>query len=449
MTDLSEQPTYNLKVVIQETGVKPDTLRAWERRYGLPNPARSEGRHRLYSERDIDTIHWLVARQEEGLSISRAVKLWKRIEKEGQDPLENMPLKKEQPEFNLPELSEMPTSSVLADMRQAWVEACMNFDEASAENITNQAFALYPAETVCFKLLLAGLSEIGESWYQSNASVQQEHFASALVVRRLNALIAASPPPTRTGTILVGCPPGEDHTLAPLMISLLLRQRGWRVVYLGANVALDRFKATIKVIQPKMVVLTAQLLHTAASLADVANELKELDLPVAFGGRIFFTQPEVRECIPGYYLGDNLQQGIQSIEKILRDSAHAAEVPVLIENQIEEAKATLQHFREQRGRIESRLSTELQDENLDYEYIALANQQIASDIIAALKLGNLNYISGQLEWLRDLMTYRKVPPIALKIYLRTYLQIAKQVMDKRGQPIFDWLTKIIEANGFS
>ena len=53
--------TYNLKAVVQETNLKPDTLRAWERRYGLPNPERTAGGHRLYSQRDIDTLKWLIA----------------------------------------------------------------------------------------------------------------------------------------------------------------------------------------------------------------------------------------------------------------------------------------------------------------------------------------------------------------------------------------------------
>jgi DNA-binding transcriptional MerR regulator len=74
---MDETPTFNLKAVIQETGLKPDTLRAWERRYGLPSPKRTPGGHRLYSGRDIDMLKWLIARQEEGLSISRAVELWR------------------------------------------------------------------------------------------------------------------------------------------------------------------------------------------------------------------------------------------------------------------------------------------------------------------------------------------------------------------------------------
>ena len=47
MTATSDGPYFNLKAVVQQTGLKPDTLRAWERRYGLPTPQRSSGGHRL------------------------------------------------------------------------------------------------------------------------------------------------------------------------------------------------------------------------------------------------------------------------------------------------------------------------------------------------------------------------------------------------------------------
>ena len=84
---LSTTPAYNLKVVLKETGLAADTLRAWERRYGLPMPQRTAGGHRLYSQRDIETIKWLMKRQEEGLSISRAVDLWNEQLSSGTDPL--------------------------------------------------------------------------------------------------------------------------------------------------------------------------------------------------------------------------------------------------------------------------------------------------------------------------------------------------------------------------
>src|SRR5512139_3418975 len=84
---ISQTPAYNLKVVLKETGLKADVLRAWERRYHLPSPSRTPGGHRLYSDYDIEMLKWLKGRQVEGLSISRAVELWRENIASGRDPL--------------------------------------------------------------------------------------------------------------------------------------------------------------------------------------------------------------------------------------------------------------------------------------------------------------------------------------------------------------------------
>ncbi|MEZ4730564.1 MAG: hypothetical protein R3E79_25850 [Caldilineaceae bacterium] len=68
------------------------------------------------------------------------------------------------------------------------------------------------------------MAKIGEGWYAGQVTVQQEHFAPALAVRRLEALMATTPSPR--ARILVGCPAEEEHTFAPLLLSLLLRRRG-------------------------------------------------------------------------------------------------------------------------------------------------------------------------------------------------------------------------------
>ena len=90
MSSLDDLPIFNLRAVVQETGIKSDTLRAWERRYGLPQPERTSGGHRLYSRRDIEILKWLIARQETGLSISKAVDLWRQLESNGEDPLADL-----------------------------------------------------------------------------------------------------------------------------------------------------------------------------------------------------------------------------------------------------------------------------------------------------------------------------------------------------------------------
>ncbi len=73
MVSEDSNPVYNLRVVVRETGLTPDTVRVWERRYGLPQPKRTAGGHRLYSQSDIDILKWLAAKREAGLSISQAI----------------------------------------------------------------------------------------------------------------------------------------------------------------------------------------------------------------------------------------------------------------------------------------------------------------------------------------------------------------------------------------
>ena len=128
----SKNPALNLKVVLQETGIAADTLRAWERRYGLPMPQRTAGGHRLYSQYDIETIKWLLARQAEGLSISRAVDLWNEHTASGADPIAG---------FAPSTFSSVPTipansaANNLDSLRKQWITACMKFNEAAAEQV--------------------------------------------------------------------------------------------------------------------------------------------------------------------------------------------------------------------------------------------------------------------------------------------------------------------------
>ena len=314
---LSKNPAFNLKVVLQETNIAADTLRAWERRYGLPMPQRTAGGHRLYSQYDIETIKWLLARQSEGLSISRAVDLWNDHNASGVDPLAGLTPSTLTSTQATPAIYISPDTN-LDSLRAQWIAACMQFSESNSEQILNQAFSMFPVESVCMEILQKGMVEIGNLWYENGASVQQEHFASGLAMRRLDALLSASPAPTRNQTVLVGCPPNEWHTFTPLLLSLLLRRRGLNVVYLGANVPAEQFGETVKSVNAKLVILVAQTLVTAASLQITAQALENLRTPVGYGGRIFNLQPNLANHIPGYYLGDSIASSLETVEKILQ-----------------------------------------------------------------------------------------------------------------------------------
>lgn len=428
-------PTYNLKAVIQETGLKPDTLRAWERRYGLPQPQRTAGGHRLYSQHDIDLLKWLVARQEEGLSISRAVDLWQTLQAEGQDPLQ----------MAAPAPASLPAGNTITEMRRAWVAACLAFDERSAEHILAQASALYPLESVCFELLQKGLAQIGEGWYNGETTVQQEHFASALAMRRLEAFVTVTPPSTRPGRILVGCPSEEEHTFSALLLTLLLRRHGWEVIYLGANVPTAHLAATIDKTKPDLVILPAQQLHAAATLLEVARLLQGEGMPLAYGGLIFNRLPALQSHIPGHFLGERLEQSPQLVERLLL-SPHAVPLaaPLPAESQLKEEvyRPTLAHYQEQQAAVEAQVWQLMKAQALPTEALTSANTKFAQNIIAALKLGNIEFASPNITWIEGYFINYHLPTVWLNTYLTIYYQAARMQLDERGKPIIDWLAQL-------
>ena len=435
MTIPSTTPAFNLKVVVAETGIKPDTLRAWERRYGLPQPGRTKGKHRLYSPHDLETIKWLVARQEEGMSISKAGKLWRQMEADGQNPLLVYG------EAAVEETAVAPISgNRIEELRHSWINACLQFNETAAEQILAQAFALYSPEIVCLQVLMKGLATIGSQWYAGEATVQQEHFTSALAMRRLHILLAAAPPPTRRERIIVTCPPQEDHTFVPLLISLLLRYRGWDVVYLGADVPRERFESALDTIRPNLVLLTAQQLYTAASLLDIAQFLAEQHVPLAFGGLIFNLIPDLHKRIPGHFLGAPLEDTPHLVENLLNFGPPIPDVAPVGESY----QNALTHFRQQQSQIEAHMWQQFQQAKMPYEHFINANRHLARNITSALTLGDMAYIGTELAWIEQLLANYQWPAGTLQHYMAAYHEAAVLYLNGRAQPVVDWLTQSVE-----
>ena len=432
---ISATPAFNLKVVLKETGIAADTLRAWERRYGLPMPQRSAGGHRLYSQRDIEIIKWLMTRQEEGLSISRAVDLWKEQIASGTDPLASL-----EPTASTMSIEYQSPDTSLDSLRAHWMEACLNFSETYAEQVLNQAFSLFPVEAVCLDLLQKAMSEIGERWYENRLSVQQEHFASALARRKLDSLLNACPVPTRRQTVLAGCPPEEWHTFTPLLLSLLLRRRGLNVIYLGANVPADQFSNTVKNVKANLVVLVAQQLITAATLQQAALTLSNANIPVAFGGRIFNMQSELPASIQGYFLGHDLLSAPDQIEALLNKNIRLSQPRPASPSH----SAAHQEFASKRGQIELTLSEWIERLPSAPNGIQSGLHFLGDNISAALQFGDLSYVSGEVDWLYSLLRYHEAPPQQLLDLMQAYSEAVKKNMNGQGKPIVEWFAAEVE-----
>lgn len=432
---LSKNPALNLKAVLQETGIAADTLRAWERRYGLPLPQRTAGGHRLYSQYDLETIKWLLARQSEGLSISRAVDLWNEQHASGTDPLAGLTTLTS----SAPVLTFAPNTN-LDSLRTQWITACLDFNEGTAEQVLNQAFSMFPVESVCVEVLQKGMVEIGGLWYVNKASVQQEHFASNLAMRRLNALLSASPAPSRPQTVLIGCPSGEWHTLTPLLISLFLRRRGLNIIDLGANVPSERFEETIASVKADLIILTSQTLISAAALQNTAIVLSNQKVPLSFGGRIFKEHHDLIEYLPGHYLGDTIEESLEQVEKFLKSKPKPKEV----RNRPQEYAAAILAFKSNRLHIENTVRELTQHPAITSDILDNSIQMLGDNITAALQFESLQYASVEMDWLKQLLEVHHRPQQELAYFLQNYAQALRQYIHAQDSLISEWLASEIQ-----
>jgi methanogenic corrinoid protein MtbC1 len=311
IADLPEEPKFTIKDVASQTGIRPVTLRAWERRHEVLNPHRADNRYRMYSERDVAILRWLKNRVDAGISISSAVGQLRSMTSNNVWP-ETIP---EAPRKTRGE-SELPPAHYAAQLFRVLI----GHDENRAGELLREVHALFDLRAVCMEVLVPALRDIGEAWYRGEIRVTTEHFASAYLRGKLLSLLQAYPSRRGAPLVLIGCAPTEQHELGSLMLAVLLRSEGLRVEYLGPDIPIEDLAEYASYEKPGMVILSATTESAARELRRMQDLLmKTRPAPVfGYGGRAFDLQPGLRTEIQGHYLGGTLQEALEKIKIQLR-----------------------------------------------------------------------------------------------------------------------------------
>jgi len=248
---MSEQGVLRIGELSRRVGVSPELLRAWERRYGLLRPTRSQGGFRLYSTADEQRVRRMLALQQQGLSPAVAARTVAGEANAADDTSAAIPAEA---------------------LRQALAEALDRFDEAAANRAFDRALGTLSLDTLLREIVLGYLTDLGERWSAGQATVAQEHFATNVLRGRLLGL-ARDWGQGGGPLALLACPPGELHDLGLICFGLAMRARGWRIAFLGADTPIDTLTQTADNLHPELVVLAAT---TPQRLSRVRSELREL-----------------------------------------------------------------------------------------------------------------------------------------------------------------------------
>lgn len=308
--ELSDEPKFTIKTVTTQTGIRAVTIRAWENRYGLLNPQRSENRYRLYSERDVAILRWVKSQVDQGISISNVVKDLKGMLSRGDYP-EVLPSITTRVRSYQP----VPPEKVANDLFQL----LSRHDEAGATEVLKQANAMYDLTTVCVDVIGHTLIAVGDAWHKGEMRITDEHFASRFLQGKLINLLQAYPNRRGAPLILMACAPEEQHEIGCLMMSVLLRHDGYRVEYLGPDLPLDDIVDYAKQEHPAMICMSATMEESAMRLQKMQDKLSKIKpKPIfGYGGQAFIFKPSLRNLIPGVYLGDSVTEGQAIIERLL------------------------------------------------------------------------------------------------------------------------------------
>ncbi len=407
---------FTIKVVAERTGISVHTLRAWERRYGVPRPNRHENNgYRLYDENDIADVLWMKRQVETGLSPAQASLLFQQ---------------------KLPAQSFAAAQSPVAEVQSALFNAFLESNEHAAQKILDQAFALFSSDQVALRVIQPTMAMMGEYWLQNKITVWQEHLASNLVRRKLYAVLQTQATSQVTGPrVLTACAPAEDHEIGLLIFALLAQQNGWSITYLGQRTPVAEITSAAREAKPAWTIVAVTTVIGLTSLLPWLLKENRPTMPLAFGGRLLNLLPALQERMPGTWLGDDLSvaaRGLSSLKPrrelyVPRRRVWDA-VMALQEHRLtiagQAAETVLGHVPlAQRARLRT-------------EDLHMAGLYLADSLSSALAFDIPELIDLDRRWLHQVLSPRAVPTEAVQGHIRVFSQLMNQVLRAEHAQVF-------------
>ncbi len=250
--------------VSKKLGLAPKTLRAWEQRYGIVHPARSEGGYRLYDTNDLETLRAMADLVTTGMQPAQAAE---QVRSGRVGPARDS--------------TRTAVSPVGLPDPAALIAASRSYDTHALENTLDAAFAAAGFEYVIDEWLMAALVSVGQAWASGHLDIAQEHFISAAVMRRLTAAFAAAGNPRRGRHVITGLAPGATHEIATLAFATMLRRAGLRVTYLGPDLPIQSWAQAVHATHPDAVVIGAPRTADAPVATGIVQALRKTAPPPA------------------------------------------------------------------------------------------------------------------------------------------------------------------------
>jgi DNA-binding transcriptional MerR regulator/methylmalonyl-CoA mutase cobalamin-binding subunit len=229
------------------TGLSPHVLRAWERRYGVVAPHRSQGGQRLYSDHDVERLRLLRQLTRQGHSISRVAGLSLADLERLQEQVHPGPVV-------LP--ARNGHSSAAANVVGEALGAVGRFDAQELQAVLQRGAITLGGPVFLNEVVSPAVEAVGEGWSSGALSIAQEHMSTAVFRRVLEWQLGAYRVDGDMPRLVVATPPGDAHELGALMVAVSAVGEGWGITYLGPDLPVVELLAAARDIEARAVALS-------------------------------------------------------------------------------------------------------------------------------------------------------------------------------------------------
>ena len=283
---------HPVRVVAQRTGLSPDVLRAWEKRYSVVQPLRSDGGQRLYTDADLERLSLLARAIAGGRNIGQ---------------ISDLPLGELQNLITADE-TERANSSRTAQGRQlrasCFLSLAMNavsqLDMFELEEVLRRATMHLSTVVAIDEVIVPLLHEVGKKWASGEITPAHEHLGSVAVRRVLAWMQSSAVVPANAPVAVVGTPADQRHELGAKIVATTTSYESWKVVYVGSDLPAESIAVATKQSGARLISLSLIYPTTCPHMLEQLKAIRELVAPevlIVAGGKGAQTQ---RDAIAAY-----------------------------------------------------------------------------------------------------------------------------------------------------
>lgn len=223
VSDVDKPGPLPIRAVVALTGLNPDTIRAWERRYRAIEPARSNGGTRQFSEEDVTRLICLKELRERGYALPTLAQL-------STSELTTMR------HSHKPAAASAPsTQPPLTSEHQAYLAAIEELDVGAALSKLREMSDELGNLQLILGVAIPIMWEVGRRWSEGTLGTAPEHLVRAQLKSLLTSRLEQIPTTAGAKRLLFTTPAGQLHEFGILAGSVLAKEAGFDVLYLGPD----------------------------------------------------------------------------------------------------------------------------------------------------------------------------------------------------------------------